>query len=360
MIGLIAVPQVIKVIHKNNIFDQPGGRKIHKAITPSLGGVAIYIAFYIAFCAFVEADQLKEFQYFIAGSLLIFFMGIRDDMLPLNPKNKLIVQLLSASMVIGLHSIKLESFYTLDFMGDFPEWFSVIASLFMVIALSNAYNLIDGINGLAGSIAALFFACMGGWFLLIQELGWAVFSLSMLGALLGFLWYNWNPAKIFMGDTGSMVIGFSISIVIIVFLNLNKALSSQHSYFINNSVSLSIALFAYPIFDTLRIFTLRMSQGRSPFSPDKLHVHHMLLRMGLEHHHVTLVILCVSICAIVMAWGLGLVLSDRFVLLWLAISGFVLNAGLNWRVKRVFFERDKRAEHKRNIILRKERQKLLQ
>lgn len=340
-VTLLVTPVIIKLFLNLNIFDKPGGRRIHTKITPSMGGVAIFIGFFMSMCLWIPDDQFTGFKYLYGALMFVFLTGIRDDLMPLNASKKLLCLIIAASIVVIFGETRLYSFYSLGIVGDFPEWFSILASIFTIIALSNAFNLVDGIDGLASSVASITLSFLGIWFYLVGEYSLSILMGAMLGGVLAFLIYNWHPAKIFMGDTGSLILGFFLSVALIKFININYSLSESNIYRLDASVGSALAIMIYPIYDTLRIFTIRITQGRSPFSPDKLHIHHLLLRMGLKHNQVTTCVIILSSFYIAFTVYLGSILEDKYFILALISSIVMINIALRYRVKQAFFKRDK-------------------
>lgn len=285
---LIAIPQTLKVFKGKNLFDSPGGRKLHKNKTPSMGGVGIFFGFIILAVTVVMDTSFNGVNYLWCSMLVLFFTGLRDDLIPMKSVNKFAVQILSASLVVGMTELKITSMYTLGegfFTEQFPQWFSFFFTVFFIVAFTNAFNMIDGIDGLAGSLAAVLLSVFSIWFVLNGFWIEAFLTICMLGSVLGFLYYNWSPAKIFMGDTGSLVLGFFCAVIMILFLNKNESISVG-VFRIENSVGLIATIFVYPIFDVMRIFAIRLKDKRSPFSPDKLHIHLLLSRLGLRHSQI--------------------------------------------------------------------------
>ncbi|MBB6458908.1 glycosyltransferase family 4 protein [Flammeovirga kamogawensis] len=331
-IALISTPEVIKVITKNNVFDLPGGRKVHTELIPSMGGVGIFIAFLLSCCIWIPINSAIELRFLFFGIILIFFMGVRDDMLAMSPRNKLIIQLIAATVVVGFGDIQIRSFYSLYENINFPEWFSFATTVFIIIALTNAFNLIDGINGLAGAIAVIITAALSTWFFLIGNHSYAIMMVAMLGGVLGFLYYNWGRATIFMGDTGSMILGFFLSCSLVLFINTDYALPVDHAYKLPDAVSMAIALFIYPIIDTLRVFTIRILNGRSPFSPDRKHIHHIFIRTGFTHAATSTIIASMSFLFLAVCYFANFYIHDLLLLACILTALYVIPLLLKWRV----------------------------
>ncbi len=308
--GVVTLPEIIKVILGREVFDVPGGRKIHKGNIPSMGGAAVFVGFTLAALIWMPEMKLGAHKYLFFALILLAFTGMRDDMVALSSFKKFVVQLLAASVVVGLGGIRLTSLYSLGIDIVFPEWLSFATSVFVIVGLTNSFNLVDGIDGLAASIALVCILFLGVWFYMTGHTEIALLCGAMSGAILAFICFNWHPAKIFMGDTGSLFIGFFCAVVLISFLNANAALATNAVYKIENSVSLAMVLFIYPIFDTSRIMIIRIMQRRSPFSPDKLHIHSLLLRLGLKHDEISIFINIFSILAIFLCLMLDKLIID--------------------------------------------------
>ncbi|OHX64928.1 glycosyltransferase family 4 protein [Flammeovirga pacifica] len=331
-IALIAVPEVRKVIIKNNVFDLPGGRKVHTDMIPSMGGVGIFLAFILSSLLWLPKSGMYDLNYLFFGLILVFFMGVRDDMLAMSPRNKLFIQLMASSVIVIFGDIHINSLYSIFPGLHFPIWFSYAVSIFVIIALTNSFNLIDGINGLSGGIASVITFALAVWFYLIDEKLYTILMVSMFGGCLGFLYYNWGRASIFMGDTGALVLGFFLSTSLILFVNVDYALPENHLYKINDPISMAIALFIYPFIDTLRIFTIRILNGRSPFSPDKKHIHHILIRTGITHAAASMIIIAFNIFFIASSFIMNLYINDLMLFICIITSLYFVPLILKLRV----------------------------
>lgn len=298
IVAVAAIPQIIKVILGKKIFDTPGGRKIHKTCTPSMGGIGVFMSFIIVAMLTIHESPNFNSHYYYSALIILFFTGLRDDLLPVRGLYKFIIQIIAAAIVSGFANIRLTSLYSLSFLyaDALPEWLSFFITIFTIVAFTNAYNLIDGIDGLAASIAILILGVLTIWFGINHFWEFAFLCGIMLGAILGFLYYNWTPAKIFMGDTGSLIIGFFCVTMLIKFMSLNE----QSTYMIEGSFTFFISMFVYPAFDIIRVFYIRLKRKRSPFSPDKLHIHLLLKRIGLEHNQITCVIFSLSLICVLL------------------------------------------------------------
>ncbi|MCB0634922.1 MAG: undecaprenyl/decaprenyl-phosphate alpha-N-acetylglucosaminyl 1-phosphate transferase, partial [Lewinella sp.] len=187
----------------------------------------------------------------------------------------------AAFILVFKSDIQLHSFYGLfNLHMPLPEWFSSIISLFTILVIVNAFNLIDGINGLAGSIGALIAGTLGTWFYLTGHIEYAIVAFTLVGSIVGFLKYNFSPAKIFMGDTGALLVGLVSAILIIQFIDFNYLMEDSHPYKFHAIPAVAIGIMILPLFDTMRVFVTRVIRGHSPFHADRRHIHHLLVDFG--------------------------------------------------------------------------------
>lgn len=300
IITFYAIPVIIRVADIKKLYDEPDERKIHTTPIPSLGGLGIYAGFLLAVLIAVP-EQNSELQYYIAASLVIFFLGLKDDILVLSPLKKFLGQLLAAFIIIYKGGIEINSMHGFLGLHQLPEFFSLALSYFTVIVIINSFNLIDGVDGLAGSLGLFTSACFGSYFLINGQIGLAVLGFSLAGALAAFLIFNFSPAKIFMGDTGAMLIGLINAILVIKFINLST-LGIEVATPLVASPAIGFAILMVPLFDTLRVFAIRILYRRSPFSPDRNHIHHLLLDRGMSHKSVTISILLANMIFAALAY----------------------------------------------------------
>jgi UDP-GlcNAc:undecaprenyl-phosphate/decaprenyl-phosphate GlcNAc-1-phosphate transferase len=287
VIAFLVVPVIIKYSLLKNFVDVPGRRKIHKKITPSMGGIAIFCGFFISSFIWVNLHNWGAIKFIMVALFAIFIIGVRDDLIPLRWSFKLIGQILSASLLIFLLDLRITSFYGLFGIYELPLVVSYLITYFTIIVVTNSFNLIDGLDGLAGTIAIISLLTFGIWFHLVGDPIYSALSFAMLGAILAFLIFNWEPSEIFMGDTGALVIGMTLAIMSIHFLETNDKLISDRYQFVG-PIGTVICIVIIPLVDTLRIFILRVSKKQSPFKPDKSHIHHALMRLGLTHSQTTI------------------------------------------------------------------------
>lgn len=296
-ITFLAIPVIVTVAERKKLFDIPDERKIHKTPIPSLGGLGIFAGFVIACLLAVKFQNASEFQYFLAATIVIFFLGLKDDILVISPVKKFIGQVLAAFLIIYKGGIQIKSMHGFLGIHDLPEMFSLLLTYFTVIVIINSFNLIDGVDGLAGSLGLMTALIFGVYFLQANQIAYSVLSFSLAGSLIAFLIFNFQPAKIFMGDTGSMLIGLINAILVIKFIN-SAGESSEVTTPILAAPAIGFAVLMIPLLDTLRVFGIRMFHRRSPFSPDRNHVHHLLLDKGLSHRTITLLLVSINVICV--------------------------------------------------------------
>ena len=340
------MPLLINILEKENLFEEGGIRKIHKGHIPSMGGIVILIAFTFSVLAWLPGNPFFARKYILGAIFLIALLGIRDDFEPVLPKQKLVVQFISAGIIVFLANVRIYSFYGFLGIEIIPDWLSYTISTLFIIFITNAFNLIDGIDGLAGSMGAICLCIFGAWFYSAGYPEYSIVAIALMGSVLGFLYYNWHPASIFMGDTGSLIIGFTLSICSIWFINLNASLPSENWYHFNAPLSMSLSVLLFPIFDTSRVFILRIRQRVSPFKPDKQHIHHQMLRMTNSHGKATIVIILAYIVVFTLIMFLAKIVSDNILIPIILIFCILLDSFLRKRLHRFV---NKKRENRENL-----------
>ncbi len=304
LVTYFAIPVIIKVAKEKKFFDEPDERKVHKSVIPTLGGLGIFGGFILATLMGVPAALSNQLQYFIASLMVIFFLGIKDDILVISASKKFIGQLIAAGIIIKFGGIQINSMHGFLGINEIPHIASIILTLFTIIVITNSFNLIDGVDGLAGTLGLLTSVIFGLYFLMIGQLMYAVMAFALCGSLVAFLIYNFSPAKIFMGDTGSLLIGLLNAIFVIKFISVASDPQMNINFPLQATPALGFAVLMVPLFDTLRVFSLRIIKRRSPFSPDRNHIHHFLLDLGLDHKMITIVCVTANILFIALAYVL--------------------------------------------------------
>lgn len=334
-----AIPSIIHIARAKNLCDEPTERSSHTISTPSLGGIGIFAGAIFSIVLWTPFEDFGNLQYILCAFIIIFLIGAKDDISPVSPFKKLVGQILAASILVFKSDIRLESFYgLLPIQGELPEGFYVLLSILTILVLINAFNLIDGINGLAGSIGALIAATLGCWFFLVEKSEYAIVAFATVGAVVAFLKYNYSPAKIFMGDTGSLLIGLVCSILIIEFIDwnhqiaTNPALAEFEKYKFEALPAVAIGIMILPLFDTIRVFVTRLLRGNSPFFPDRRHIHHLLIDFGLTHMQATYLLVFVNTMFITLVIALHKTLNTHLLLLLVLLIAAGLTYGLHTSV----------------------------
>lgn len=317
-----AIPPIIDIARVKHLFDVPGERSSHKVATPSLGGVAIFAGSVFSIVLWTPFQDFANLQYILGAFLILFLIGVKDDISPVSPSKKMIAQLLAAAILIFRSNIRLEGMYgLLGFHNELGAGAFILLSFFTIIVIVNSFNLLDGIDGLAGSVSALIMVTFGVWFYLTGHVDLSTVAFASAGAVAAFLRYNYSPARIFMGDTGSLFIGLVAAILSIRFINFNYALEAGHPYKFDGTPAVAIGVMMLPLFDTLRVFITRIFRGHSPFHPDRRHIHHMLIDFGMTHLQATAVLVFIQLLFTVLAFSFHHVLGlHRLLLLELAMA----------------------------------------
>ena len=298
------IPSVITLAKKKKLYDEPNHRSSHTTVIPSLGGVAIFLGFALSILIFSNGFMIHELKYIIAATMIMFGLGIKDDIMNISPRKKLAGQIFAALIVIVMGDIRFTNFHGFFGIHELNYITSVLFTIFVIIVVTNGFNLIDGIDGLASGISGLCTLAFGVWFFITGNYEYVVLSASLLGALIAFFRFNvfGKHNKIFMGDTGSMILGLLISILVIRFNELN--IYPDFKYAVKAAPAVSIGILAVPLFDTIRVMFIRIKNKRSPFQPDKNHVHHRMISLGYKHAAASVRIMAVNLLFIVAVFSL--------------------------------------------------------
>ena len=323
-----SIPTIVKISRRKNLMDEPGTRSSHLRKIPNLGGIAIFYS--LAVCASVFAFELFEIYKFLFASLVILlYIGVMDDIVVMRAYKKLFAQIVvTALMVIG-SDVRIRSFFGLFGIYELNYFFSVAISIFTFIILINAFNLIDGIDGLAGGYSIICSALFGISYFRLGEYNYPLVVLSavIIGSVTGFLYYNLSNSrsnKIFMGDTGSMILGFLLAFTAICFIDIfiDKKLPGVPRYYLQAAPSIAMAILILPIVDTLNVILVRLFNGSSPFTADKNHIHHSLLDLGLSHRRSTVYIIMYYLFIVAVAYFYRHI-NVNLLLLIIIVLGFI-------------------------------------
>lgn len=283
------LPLIIKLAHENKIYDIPDERKTHNYPVSSLGGIAIFSGLILSMLLVSDFNNYHaDLQYYMAGFFVIFILGLIDDIFILKAWKKTLGQLAVAAVLTLKGNLLVTSLHGFLGIYSLTHTESIYISFFTIILLINAFNLLDGVDGLAASIGLVACLFFGTFFLINNVLPYAVLAFSIAGALLAFLMYNFPPAKIFMGDSGSTLIGLICSVLAIKFVENNAIGINLANY---STPVIAFGFLLIPLMDVLRVFALRIAKGKSPLTPDRSHLHHLLQNKGLSHTEVTIILL---------------------------------------------------------------------
>lgn len=290
VVATITIPAIIRVALEKHLMEEPNGRSSHIQKTPSLGGIAIFASVVITFLLATpeSATHALNIHLIVPSLLILFFIGLKDDILVIDPYKKLIAQILAAGLVIYFTDIRISNLFGIFGTYEISYVPSFVISLFVIVVIINAYNLIDGIDGLAAGIGIVASLTFGIYFYLTGIYWGTVLAAVLVGALLAFIRFNFSEThKIFMGDSGSLIVGFILSLLAIKFIQHNEVVNSFH---IPNAPTIAILILAVPLFDTLRVFTHRIASGIGPFVADRNHIHHFIIDNGFSHMRATLLL----------------------------------------------------------------------
>ena len=300
-LALVITPVVIRLARRLRTADSPGARAVHKKPVPRIGGVAIFVSMLcmtlpVLFLHNTVGQRFRGMQFkvitLLSAAAFIFVVGVIDDLRGLRARTKFLAQLVAAIAIcavgISIRSITFADWLTVDF-----GWFSWPFTLLWIIGITNAINFTDGLDGLAAGISALACGVIAILAVLSGQVVMAVLMLALLGSLTGFLFFNFNPAKIFMGDSGSMFLGFIIASSSVMCNTKSQTLVG---------LALPVLVLGIPIFDTLFSILRRFLERRSIFAADRSHFHHKLLDLGLKQRHAVIVIYALTL----LTAGLGM------------------------------------------------------
>lgn len=334
VIVMYSIPSVIYISTKYSLFDKNDmHRKTHQRNISRLGGVAIVASFTITTLLFSTLVNFEEANFLITSCIILAGLGLKDDVHGSNTSTKFILQLLVAVILVFFGGFRLSSLYGVLGIWDMPLFWGGIFSVILIIFLNNAFNLIDGVDGLAGSIGIIANLIFGVLFALMHQLPYAFIAFSLAGAIGGFLKYNWYPAKIFMGDTGALIIGLVTAALAIKFIELNKV-TGDNTPLILSAPAIAVSILIVPIFDSLRIFTVRVLKGKSPFTGDRNHIHHRLERLGLKPPYIIFATAGLNLCMV----ALGLLirhLGNFFLIFFILGLCLLLDFFLFYRLRKI-------------------------
>lgn len=293
MLTFLIIPLIIQFTNVKSLYDKPNGRKVHKFPTPTLGGIAIFAGFFIALTLTFNLQQLSEVKFIIYASAFMVITGVIDDILSITFIKKALTQLISTLLIVYWDGIRITDAYGLFGLHTLDPVTSIIVTMLVVFTIINAVNFIDGIDGNASMHGIFILACFGIWFHLTGNQTYALLAMITIGAFAAFLRYNYSPAKIFMGDTGSLFMGLVISVLSIKFLQMNKFVVG--TFHVPAAPSVLLGLLIVPVFDIFRLIIVRLKNGKSPFNADQNHIHHNMLILGFGHNQASFILLSITV-----------------------------------------------------------------
>ena len=324
-------PWLVRIALLKNIVDNPNARKLNKVPVPVLGGVGVFLGLILSLGVsgyYVEAMNLP-FVVIIAMTIMLY-IGVGDDILDLSPRIRFLVQIFSVCLVMLVGGVSIDNFHGLWGIYELPRIIAICFTIVSCVGIINAINLIDGVDGLCsgyGMFSSLLFAVC---FFRMGDVSFGVLAMAIFGALIPFCLHNMfgKKYKMFMGDGGSLMLGFVSSLFVV------RVIQSGDDVVTGSNIALTLAILAVPVFDTLRVMTARMLQRRSPFSPDKTHLHHMFIRLGFSHVITALNVIALN-GLVVVIWHLCNVwnFTPEVQLYVTSVSGILFTTGLYYGVE---------------------------
>ncbi|MDF3078240.1 MAG: undecaprenyl/decaprenyl-phosphate alpha-N-acetylglucosaminyl 1-phosphate transferase [Sphingobacteriaceae bacterium] len=301
---ILSIPSIIHVANQRGLFDDIDvERKEHTLGIARLGGVAIFCSFMITILLVTRMGESNGVHYLLTSTMILFAVGLKDDLWGVNPSTKFAMQFIISVIMVLLADVRLTSLYSVFGVHELPYAVSVILSIVVIMFITNAFNLIDGIDGLAGTTGLVVTLTFGLIFAHMHQISLAAISFALAGTCVGFLRYNLTPARIFMGDTGSLLIGFVSAVLAIRFIELNNVATVPDVVY-TSAPSIAVAVLIGPIFDAVRVFILRILKKGSPFVADRNHVHHRMLYIGFNHLQTTFFLMLFNVLMIFTALSL--------------------------------------------------------
>jgi UDP-N-acetylmuramyl pentapeptide phosphotransferase/UDP-N-acetylglucosamine-1-phosphate transferase len=279
VVTLITIPPILQLVKKYSLYDIPDHRKEHKIPVATFGGVAIWAGMVISLMLWFSFSNQAVVISFMFSLVILFSLGIMDDLKNLSARYKLIIEI-GLATIMAIAGTRITTFNGLFGVHELPLSAQYTFTVLAIVGITNAFNLIDGIDGLAGGLGFMSLITLGIFLTLCGDSNMALIAFALAGGLLAFLYFNLNPARIFMGDTGSLVLGFVVAIMCIRLIQVNNSLPGP---VVPHAPIFTLGIVLIPVFDAIRVFSIRMWKGKSPFSPDKTHIHHLLTNSGFSH-----------------------------------------------------------------------------
>ena len=303
----LTIPKIIGVVEYRRLTDDPNRRSSHAMRTPTLGGVSFFYTLIFALFFIRGHDGFDEAMYIIPGLTILFIVGLKDDLVVISPGAKLAAQVFAVAFILVNPSFTIDSLNGFLNINEIPYYLYLFIAGFMMLTIINSYNLIDGIDGLASVVGMVIMVIYTTIFYLSEEYFFALLAITMNASLMAFLGFNLSSdKKIFMGDTGSLIVGFVISILTLKFLALKPTDYTELPFLLENAPLIAISILIVPLFDTARVFAIRIANKKAPFSPDRNHTHHVLIDYwGLTHKQASFIIGCFNLLFVMLFIALG-------------------------------------------------------
>lgn len=307
IVTYLTIPKIISVVEYKRLMDNPNHRSSHSNKTPTLGGVAFFYTLVIALFFIKGWNSFDEGMYIIPGLTILFIIGLKDDLVVLSPGAKLIAQICAIAFVLVNEGFTIYSLNGFLNINEIPYYLYIVIGGFMMLTIINSYNLIDGIDGLASVVGIVIMVIYTTIFYLTEEYYYALIAITLNASLMAFLGFNISSdRKIFMGDTGSLIVGFIISVLTLKFLALKPHTYTDLPFLLENAPLIAISILIVPLFDTARVFAIRIANKKGPFSPDRNHTHHVLIDYwGLSHKQASFIIGCFNLLFVMLFIVLG-------------------------------------------------------
>lgn len=307
LLTYLTIPKIIGVVEYKRLMDDPNKRSSHSTKTPTLGGIAFFYTLVFALFFIEERGSFNEAIYIIPGLTVLFIVGMKDDLVVLSPGAKLVAQVVAIAFILVNESFTIDSLNGFLNINEIPYYLYLVIGGFMMLTIINSYNLIDGIDGLASVVGIVIMIIYTTIFYMTAEYFFALISITLNAILMAFFGFNISAnKKIFMGDTGSLIVGFVISLLTLKFLALKPESYTELPFLLENAPIIAISILIVPLFDTARVFAIRIANKKAPFSPDRNHVHHVLIDFwGLSHKQASFIIGCFNLIFVVLFVILG-------------------------------------------------------
>lgn len=313
----ILVPKIIAVAHDKQLLVKPNKRSSHKIVTPAFGGVAFYISFIIMFSLLRNEFAIVESNFIVPAVTILFVVGLKDDLVSISPRTKLMGQLIALFLVLSSREFDVNSLYGFLGIYDISPWIIRPILIFLLIGLINSYNLIDGVDGLASMIGMVIMTAYAILFYQLNEPVYLLMAVILLGCFTAFLRFNITKnctIKIFLGDTGSLFIGFVIAVMTLKLMSIPELNFKESLILASNLPILIGSILFIPFFDTTRVMLVRYIAKKPILYPDRNHIHHLLLDRGFTHIETSVIISSIALLIVIIISQLSFILNSFWLL----------------------------------------------